>query len=60
MKPHYPRLQRGVKRRKRNHKVKCLKCEQVFLSNNLKTNRICQPCKNNDDWKDSDIDHSEI
>lgn len=58
MKPHYPQLQKGVKRKKRNHKVKCLKCLQVFLSANLKTNRICHKCKQLSDWRDAEQDLS--
>lgn len=57
MKPHDIRLQRGVKRRKRNHKIKCLKCLQVFLSYDLKSNRICNRCKQSPEWKSGENDH---
>jgi hypothetical protein len=39
------------RRKKRDHRVKCLRCEQIFLSRNLKTNRICEPCKNDHVWR---------
>lgn len=39
------------RRKKRNHKVKCLRCENVFLSRNLKSHRICDGCKHDYAWK---------
>ncbi len=42
--------ERRANRRKRDHKVKCLKCDLVFLSEDLKVNRICGKCKSNYDW----------
>lgn len=38
-------------RKKRNHKVKCLRCELIFLSTDLKTNRICEKCKSDYAWR---------
>lgn len=46
MKPY----ERRSKRRKRDHKVKCLKCDLIFLSEDLKNNRICLKCKSHYDW----------
>jgi rRNA maturation endonuclease Nob1 len=47
--PNYQRKGRKL-RKKRNHKLKCLRCNQPFLSLNLKTNRICSKCKSDMAW----------
>lgn len=38
-------------RRKRDHKIRCLKCDLMFLSTDLKSNRICDKCKEKEFWK---------
>lgn len=38
-------------RRKRIHSVKCLRCLKVFLSKDLKTNRVCYNCQQDFWWK---------
>jgi len=36
---------------RRNHKLRCLRCELPFLSKDIKTNRICHKCKSDESWK---------
>lgn len=39
------------------NRVKCLKCRQFFNSHNVRTNRICDNCKNTGDFSSPDEMH---